>query len=89
MFEILSLNIMIFSYLNDVRRLAQQDYLPTEQDILQVYVPTTGIIEYPFNVEQVRFRYGLKYFIKKISKLWRDLQKMATWRSNYFKDFYK
>jgi GTPase SAR1 family protein len=43
-------------YLNDVRRLAVPDYLPTEQDILRVRVPTTGIIEYPFDLEQIVFR---------------------------------
>ncbi|KAH7721960.1 guanine nucleotide-binding protein G(q) subunit alpha-like isoform X3 [Aphelenchoides avenae] len=44
------------AYLNDVRRLAAPDYLPTEQDILRVRVPTTGIIEYPFDLEQIVFR---------------------------------
>jgi len=43
-------------YLNDVRRLSAPDYLPTEQDILRVRVPTTGIIEYPFDLEQIVFR---------------------------------
>uniref|UniRef100_A0A0N4ZU90 Guanine nucleotide-binding protein subunit alpha n=1 Tax=Parastrongyloides trichosuri TaxID=131310 RepID=A0A0N4ZU90_PARTI len=43
-------------YLSDVRRLAVPDYLPTEQDILRVRVPTTGIIEYPFDLEQIIFR---------------------------------
>lgn len=43
-------------YLSDVRRLAAPDYLPTEQDILRVRVPTTGIIEYPFDLEQIIFR---------------------------------
>jgi len=46
------------SYLNDVDRLVQPDYLPTEQDILRVRVPTTGIIEYPFDLEQIIFRYN-------------------------------
>ncbi|EYC34182.1 g-protein alpha subunit [Ancylostoma duodenale] len=43
-------------YLSDLRRLAVPDYLPTEQDILRVRVPTTGIIEYPFDLEQIIFR---------------------------------
>uniref|UniRef100_A0AC35U0J9 G protein subunit alpha q n=1 Tax=Rhabditophanes sp. KR3021 TaxID=114890 RepID=A0AC35U0J9_9BILA len=43
-------------YLSDVMRLAVPDYLPTEQDILRVRVPTTGIIEYPFDLEQIIFR---------------------------------
>jgi len=43
-------------YLTDVKRLADPYYLPTEQDILRVRVPTTGIIEYPFDLEQIVFR---------------------------------
>lgn len=39
--------------------MAQPAYLPTEQDILRVRVPTTGIIEYPFDLEEIRFRYKL------------------------------
>ena len=40
-----------------MRRLASQDYVPTEQDILRVRVPTTGIIEYTFDMQQVIFRF--------------------------------
>ncbi|KFD58837.1 hypothetical protein M514_00530 [Trichuris suis] len=43
-------------YLNDIDRISQPNYLPTEQDILRVRVPTTGIIEYPFDLEQIIFR---------------------------------
>ncbi|XP_059093318.1 guanine nucleotide-binding protein G(q) subunit alpha isoform X7 [Tigriopus californicus] len=43
-------------YLNDIDRIAEPDYLPTQQDILRVRVPTTGIIEYPFDLEEIRFR---------------------------------
>lgn len=41
----------------DIDRVAAGNYLPTEQDILRVRVPTTGIIEYPFDLEEIRFRY--------------------------------
>lgn len=41
----------------DIDRVAAPNYLPTEQDILRVRVPTTGIIEYPFDLEEIRFRY--------------------------------
>lgn len=41
----------------DLDRVAQPDYLPSVQDILRVRVPTTGIIEYPFDLEEIRFRY--------------------------------
>ncbi|KAL6456805.1 hypothetical protein MHYP_G00353490 [Metynnis hypsauchen] len=43
-------------YLSDLERIADPEYVPTEQDILRVRVPTTGIIEYPFDLENVIFR---------------------------------
>ncbi|KAL7647477.1 UNVERIFIED_CONTAM: hypothetical protein RMT77_001073 [Armadillidium vulgare] len=44
-------------YLSDIDRIAAKDYLPTQQDILRVRVPTTGIIEYPFDLEEIKFSY--------------------------------
>ena len=38
-------------------RIATSGYLPTQQDVLRVRVPTTGIIEYPFDLENIIFRY--------------------------------
>lgn len=55
-FLILTMQIIHFSYLQEIDRVAARDYLPTEQDILRVRVPTTGIIEYPFDLEEIRFR---------------------------------
>ncbi|KAI1701991.1 g-protein alpha subunit domain-containing protein [Ditylenchus destructor] len=43
-------------YLSDLKRLAQPNYLPTEQDILRVRVPTTGINEYQFDLKNVVFQ---------------------------------
>ncbi|XP_040929101.1 guanine nucleotide-binding protein G(q) subunit alpha-like isoform X2 [Betta splendens] len=43
-------------YLNDLDRIADAAYLPTQQDVLRVRVPTTGIIEYTFDLEKVVFR---------------------------------
>ncbi|CAL1615511.1 unnamed protein product [Knipowitschia caucasica] len=43
-------------YLSDLERISQPSYLPDLQDILRVRVPTTGIIEYPFDMENVIFR---------------------------------
>lgn len=48
--------ILVYSYLMEIDRVASPNYLPTEQDILRVRVPTTGIIEYPFDLEEIRFR---------------------------------
>jgi len=46
-----------FSYLSDMGRISAPEYIPTLQDILRVRVPTTGIIEYPFDLTKVIFRY--------------------------------
>lgn len=43
-------------YLDSIDRISASDYLPTVQDILRVRVPTTGIIEYPFDLENIIFR---------------------------------
>ncbi|XP_053704440.1 guanine nucleotide-binding protein subunit alpha-11-like isoform X1 [Synchiropus splendidus] len=43
-------------YLDDLDRITTDTYLPSEQDILRVRVPTTGIIEYPFELGSVVFR---------------------------------
>ena len=47
---------MCSSFLSDLDRVAEEDYLPSEQDILRSRVPTTGIIEYPFNLDDIVFR---------------------------------
>ncbi|XP_054469116.1 guanine nucleotide-binding protein subunit alpha-11-like [Anoplopoma fimbria] len=43
-------------YLDDLDRITALLYIPTEQDILRVRVPTTGIIEYHFDLKDVLFR---------------------------------
>ncbi|XP_041816189.1 guanine nucleotide-binding protein subunit alpha-14-like [Chelmon rostratus] len=43
-------------YLSDLDRITALTYVPNLQDILRVRVPTTGIIEYPFDLSQVIFR---------------------------------
>ncbi|XP_075913163.1 guanine nucleotide-binding protein subunit alpha-11-like isoform X2 [Petromyzon marinus] len=43
-------------YLDALSRVSAPDYVPTEQDVLRVRVPTTGIIEYPFDLKNVVFR---------------------------------
>lgn len=39
-------------------RITDASYVPTLQDVLRVRVPTTGIIEYPFDLSKVIFRYN-------------------------------
>ncbi|CAF1087768.1 unnamed protein product [Didymodactylos carnosus] len=43
-------------YLDSIDRIVETDYVPNEQDILRVRVPTTGIIEYPFILDNILFR---------------------------------
>ncbi|XP_043478757.1 G protein alpha q subunit isoform X3 [Leptopilina heterotoma] len=43
-------------YISDLARIEAPDYLPTEQDILRARAPTTGIIEYPFDLDSIIFR---------------------------------
>ncbi|XP_013098163.1 G protein alpha q subunit isoform X3 [Stomoxys calcitrans] len=43
-------------YISDIPRIELPDYLPTEQDILRARVPTTGILEYPFDLDGIVFR---------------------------------
>ncbi|XP_055921578.1 G protein alpha q subunit isoform X2 [Eupeodes corollae] len=43
-------------YLSDLPRIEKPDFLPTEQDILRARVPTTGILEYPFDLDGIVFR---------------------------------
>ena len=45
------------SFMEELDRTASEDYLPTEQDILRSRVPTTGIIEYPFDLDGIVFRF--------------------------------
>ncbi|XP_074547106.1 guanine nucleotide-binding protein subunit alpha-14-like [Halichoeres trimaculatus] len=43
-------------YLSDLDRIMSPSFIPTLQDVLRVRVPTTGIIEYPFEIKNVIFR---------------------------------
>ncbi|XP_031633523.1 G protein alpha q subunit isoform X2 [Contarinia nasturtii] len=43
-------------YLSDLARIEAPEYLPTEQDILRARAPTTGILEYPFDLDGIVFR---------------------------------
>jgi hypothetical protein len=43
-------------YFDQIDRISDINYLPTQQDILRVRIPTTGINEYTFVLSSVRFR---------------------------------
>ena len=58
MFLFISLLFLyIFSFLDNLERLGQPNYMPTEQDILRTRVKTTGIVEVHFNFKKLNFRY--------------------------------
>ena len=44
------------SYLDDLDRITAEGFVPTQQDVLRVRVPTTGINEYPFTISRVIFK---------------------------------
>ncbi|XP_061392942.1 guanine nucleotide-binding protein subunit alpha-11-like [Musca vetustissima] len=43
-------------FLENIDRIAEPSYLPTDGDILHVRIKTTGLIDYHFTVENVRFQ---------------------------------
>ena len=49
-------DVFLSSYLDQTDRISQPNYLPSLQDILRVRVPTTGILEYPFDLDSIIFR---------------------------------
>ena len=46
----------VCSFLDDLDRLGQKDYMPTEQDILRTRVKTTGIVEVHFHFKNLNFK---------------------------------
>lgn len=48
--------LISFSYFDNIQRLAEPNYVPTEQDVLRSRSKTTGIIETEFDIEKSHFR---------------------------------
>lgn len=68
--------VPFFSYLSDLERISAASYIPSQQDILRVRVATTGIVEYPFDLQNVVFRWDNVPRSQKISlKLKRPINK--------------
>lgn len=44
------------SYLNDLDRICQVNYVPTQQDVLRTRVKTTGIVETHFTFKDLYFK---------------------------------
>ncbi|XP_068599282.1 guanine nucleotide-binding protein subunit alpha-14-like [Brachionichthys hirsutus] len=43
-------------YMSNLERISAPDYIPTEQDVLRVRFPTTGIHDYAFNIKNITLR---------------------------------
>ncbi|XP_061392940.1 guanine nucleotide-binding protein subunit alpha-11-like, partial [Musca vetustissima] len=43
-------------FLENIDRIAESSYLPTDDDILHVRIKTTGLVDYNFTVDKVRFQ---------------------------------
>ena len=56
-------NTFLCSYLDDLDRICGKDYVPTVQDVLRVRVPTSGIVEYLFPIQNVTFRLVRLYYV--------------------------
>jgi chemotaxis protein CheY-P-specific phosphatase CheC len=49
-------------YMSHIRRIGAQHYIPNLTDVLRVRVPTTGVIEYPFQMDdKIVFRSDSSY----------------------------
>lgn len=48
--------LLLLSYLNDLDRISQATYIPTQQDVLRTRVKTTGIVETHFTFKDLHFK---------------------------------
>ncbi len=44
-------------FFSNIERIAATNYLPNQQDILRSRIPTTGIVEYTFDLDSIVFRW--------------------------------
>lgn len=52
--------LYLHSYLNDLDRISQATYVPTQQDVLRTRVKTTGIVETHFTFKDLHFKWALQ-----------------------------
>ena len=76
-------------YLNDLERIQDMNYVPTLQDVLRVRVPTSGIVEYPFDLDQIIFRYVTVIFESVLSHFQVICRKKtSTENPSFFHNFF-
>ena len=66
------------SFLDEIDRIGLDGYIPSEQDILRSRVPTTGIIEYPFDLDGIVFRLVLFDFSLRMEEV-QEMQKNCSY----------
>ena len=49
-------NRNFFSFLDDLDRICEEGYRPTDQDILRIRVATTGIVKITFEINKIDFK---------------------------------
>ena len=59
------------SYLNDLDRISQATYIPTQQDVLRTRVKTTGIVETHFTFKDLHFKW--EFYPRHIWQIFKDL----------------
>lgn len=42
--------------MNSFDRLSKSDYIPSQEDVLRVRIPTTGIVQITFPIKGVKFK---------------------------------
>lgn len=50
-----------YSFLDEVDRVADPEYVPTDDDILQARVRTLAVSEHIFDIDGVAYRYGVLF----------------------------
>ena len=53
---------MLCSFFDEVKRIAEPDYIPTEADVLRARTKTTGIYETRFTMGQLSMQFVLCYY---------------------------
>jgi hypothetical protein len=48
---------LIFSFLDSIDRISDKNYIPNDDDILRVRIPTTGIVQENFQLSYYRIQY--------------------------------
>lgn len=77
-FALRSCLFLPLSYLNDLDRICELNYVPTQQDVLRTRVKTTGIVETHFTFKDLYFKLVLLYLLMTEPELRRAVSAIKT-----------